>query len=157
MDLEIQRTPRQERHLKNLQQIMKLCHVTGNLCMHQINTGWKAGWMDPMFRKHCAYPPINNLKMTYFQILLVSSISLSCCYCGYLKTSVIVFNAFPRREIAAVIHFGSESNMFNEYIKFGIFQKIEITSGNYDFVIQFIRPPKGGKFLMLIGVFYNIY
>ena len=47
--------------------------------------------------------------------------------------------------MSAIINFGSTTNKEIVYIKYGTYRKIDLIYNSYDYIIQFIKPPKGGK------------
>ena len=59
------------------------------------------------------------------------------------ESSVTVFNAYPRRELAAVFTFGTKKH-YDEFVSYGEFKRIALTSKNYDYIVEYIKPPKQG-------------
>ena len=87
-----------------------------------------------------------KIKLMLFSLCTYSEI-LSSDSKNYDSTSssVTIFNAYISREISAKINFGIEPREMIGQIDYGKHKKVFLNTKNRDYIIQFIRPPKGGK------------
>jgi len=66
------------------------------------------------------------------------------CHNIACNPSVSIFNAYPRRDLAALLTFGTKK-YYKNTIDYGVFKNLTLISSNYDYIVQLIKPPKAGE------------
>ena len=58
--------------------------------------------------------------------------------------AITIFNAYPRRNLAALLTFGTKK-YYKNTVDYGVFKNITLTSSDYDYIVQLIKPPQAGE------------